>query len=107
MQPEADPVVVQLADVLPDLSHPTGQRVWLAGLSGDKMKRTRTTVAEAIVGWFRKRSDDQQRCILCGVGEGEVQKANERAAQAWQQADATANDLRQARSQLAALEVAP
>jgi 16S rRNA G966 N2-methylase RsmD len=101
---ETDPVAEALAAVLPDLSHPSGQRVWLAGLAGDKLRRTRTTVAEAIVGWLRKRSTEQERCILCGTGTGEVAGANARAADAWQQADAATNDLRTAEKRLKALE---
>ncbi len=101
MTNDPDPVALALADALPDLSHPSGQRVWLVGLTGDKFKRTRLTCSEAIVRWFRKRSEDQHFCALCGTAEGEVQAANQRAAEAWQQADATANELRELKKELA------
>ena len=93
-QQETDPVAEQLADVLPDLSHPSGQRVWLTGLAGEKMRRTRATVAEAIVAWLRKQSEEKQHCILCGVADGEVQRANDSAREAWEHADRYRNRLR-------------
>lgn len=103
---EVDPVAEALAEALPDLSHPSGQRVWLAGLAGDKLRRTRITCAEAIVAWFRKRSEDQDRCTLCGVGTGEVDRARQGSADGWEAADTAMNELRRANARIAELESA-
>jgi hypothetical protein len=103
---ETDPVAAELADILPDLSHPSGHRVWLAGMAGDRLQRSRLICAEAIIGWLRKRSVDLDRCSLCGVTDGEVGRANASAADAWKNADSVMNELRAAKTRIAELESA-